>query len=242
METRRLEELLWKRVDGELGADERRELEAALETDTGRELEQQVEACAARLRSLAAVSPPIDLRPRFERNLATGPPQTTAHRARWRAPLLALAAGLVLGVLGSHLVRIDRTLTSEVHPDQASGAMVPITVRTPFVAELEADLGRLEMRFDDGRLELDLRVEQPGIVTVEGREQPRLVATRALDATNGQVVLTDQGVVLNTDGPGRWIVTLEAAPAAWPLRVSVSVGGRTVLDRTLTPGEIRGDR
>jgi hypothetical protein len=242
MDTRRLEELLWKRVDGELGADERRELEAALETDGALELKQQVEACASRLQALAAVPPPADLRPRIAQDLEIGPPATTAHRASWRAPLLALAAGLVIGVIGSHLVSIDRSLVPAVHPDQASGAMVPMAARTPIISELADGLGRLEMRFDDRRLELDVSVGRPAAVTVEGREQPRLVTSQHIDSTNGQLAVTDAGVAFITDGPGRWIVVLETPPAAWPLRVSVSTGGRIVFDRTLTPGALDENR
>jgi hypothetical protein len=75
MNLERLEALLWERIDGVIGAEDRTELEAFLAQDQeARELEHELGVLADRLASARELKPPAELRERIDRALIMAEP------------------------------------------------------------------------------------------------------------------------------------------------------------------------
>ena len=250
--TRRLEQLLWQRQDGEIAPADRAWLEAELARDpeaaamaaevaavhqvlAEAEPVQTPAALGARIRSAVdAASPPRRWGWRARR---AGGPTAAASFPTWQRGWVYLAAGIVLGVGLSLVVRRGPDL------DPADLAGSAGWSRSEEVAgqtlALAADRGSLAVGRRGGTLVLRLEWLGPG------------PAELALSGGGGLTVRDPEpptASILRELGPAVWVLvlpepallTLEATPAdpALPIEIEVRADGRSWARHTVRLGEL----
>lgn len=180
----RLQELLWKRQDGELTAEEGRWLEERLARDPGARTEAER---TAELREMLDAwpeeEPPVDLRARIDSALARS---SVRHARRDSGPgLLAalfgppaslrwayLAAGLLIGAVGYHAVQTLTGPWTAQDLEEVYGVMVrPAAPESAaFAVPLAAEAGRLGLWREGASLLLEatLTGPEPAELVIEG--------------------------------------------------------------------------
>ena len=245
MARKSIEELLWQKLDGELGAQEGRELEVcrAEQPEEVEKEERELEHFSALLAGVEDVEPPEALRGRID----------WALTARWasasRSPRLGLrsvryaylAAGLVLGIVGAHLLSPGLT-PREPDVSQLAGTLSPGAVapdKPAVVLELGESRGSLALSRDGDLLlgELSLERETESELVVSGGSL-RLEHVENPAGLASQVVVEGDRVVLRVAGAGRYFLGVTVTEAAARIHLSLSVAGETPLERQISLADL----
>lgn len=219
-----IEGLLWQKLDGELDAEERRELEAyrAEHPDVG-EQERAFRDFAALLAEAEEVEPPEALRGRIGWAIAASQPPASRspQPRRWSVRYAYLAAGLVLGIVGYQLLS-PGLFSGEPDPSQLYGTLSPAPGGHALVLDLEESRGRLVLSRHGTLLHGDLSLERQAEAELE------LIGAG----------LEGEQAVLRVAGAGRYSLAVSVTDLTAPVAIALSVGGETLIEKEVTPSQL----
>jgi anti-sigma factor RsiW len=245
----RIEELLWRRVDGLLDGDESEELEDYLAGHPeARKLEDEVSRLALSLSEVEPLRPPGVLRERIDQALARAPvagaPPTPfrtrsarTERGWWHTRLLPLAAGLVIGAAVTTLMLPGAR--DEVDTSSAAGTMIMSTsdgAVVPVEIDLGSGVGKVTGSLE-GRtavFEIDIVADEEVELRIEAPTRPpRLVGAEHSGGAASHVAVVGSSIVVHAGGPGHHRVTTVMPGAEHELRLLVSTEGGVLAEKVL---------
>lgn len=243
---RRIEDLLWRREEGEISLRDREWLEAELaERPEYRRLADEVERLSGLLGAVPPVEPPSELGPAIRQRLATARPprrrSTWRHRLGlhgrpgWR-PIYAAAAALLLVVAGILIARGPSPESREVTGAMGGAEEAP----APELA-LDERHGRLDLSAHRGDLlvEVDWRGSGGAVLTLSGAGvRARRLPDRETDA--GQA-LAPAATSFTLDGPGRYRFAATPRSAETVVEIRLISDGELVARRTIRPAELAAE-
>ncbi len=256
MNEERLEQLVWEEIDGTITPEDRALLQASLRDQPwARDLERGVVSLSRILDEVEEVEPPRLLRQGIHEAIASSQQESgrvipLSARERQQIhfqPGLRygyLAAGLILGVLGYHLVSRTVELGEPLDPSQLQGAMAVLAPQSgrglviglaPLSGSLalsrDGDLVLADLQLDHG-VEVELIFErQEGKVTLRRLEQSGSAA-RGIEIGAGRLSL-----VVSGGERLRAVLEIDADMGA-PLDIRVVAGGEVVVHRSVALGEL----
>jgi len=197
-------ELIHARIDGVITEEENTELEALLAADADlRRQFEELKQVASRLDGLPAQAPPDGMRFAVRRELDKRDDQAAPAarpRGRRRAALryaYAVAAGLVLGVLGYHVAIQGVPVAGKVDPAETAGTMATIFERgKPLIFDDdEIDLpqvsGDMVLERKGGGVSLTLDLDSASPVDVVLKFEPGSAWFRSLQQHEGEIEALD---------------------------------------------------
>ncbi len=245
-----IEELLWKRRDGELGKEEEALLERLLaESEEARELARQVEELEERLEALAESKLPVELRSRIDSALSEAVNRPRARvvsaprsvRRRWMfAPLYryaALAAALVVAVLGGWIITSRQPSTRDESRYVGTMENPPAAAISSQSFDLGEKLGKVSVRRRAKQVVFDLILEKKAKVELDltltdeaggGINLVRFGGSGETAPRTGPAALS-----WNVEGPGTFSLTVAPRPSGADLSLTVLHSGRQVLETTV---------
>lgn len=251
MTNEQIEQLLWKRRDGELSGEEAAILEQALaESAEARQLAREVDGVAERLEEVAASAPPAELRDRIDAALGAAENFSNTStfssprpfRRRWRhAPVLryaALAATLAVAIVGGWIVSSRRPPASESSHYVGTMENPPGVGGASQSFDLGAGVGSVTVLQATGQCTFNLDLKETGRAELELRAAGRTgvdITIRRFtgsDETAPQVV--PGAVIWTVHPPGKFSLSVATTPSDADLDFVVRVGDQEVLHRQLT--------
>ena len=254
----RMEEFMWLEIEGKISAGDREILHRYLESNgEARGYFEDIHRMAHLFERTGEVDPPAELRGRILRALEEATPPRVrragfverlgalfAPRPVWKLAAVG-AAGIVIGVLGYHLMKNGSGVTEPSDIKQFYGTINLDSLSHPGPV-LDIDLpgakGTLTVHRDDTRLLSELTVasaEEVEIVLEYGGSPIEFAGGRLSDHPSNQVAITDHEVRVRNRGKGtyRILFSLHEDPAS-PVMVRVFSEGNVLFEKEISPSPV----
>lgn len=254
----RMEEFMWLEIEGKISGGDRETLHRYLETSgEARGYFNDILRMAKLFEQTGEINPPHELRSRILRALEkAAPPKVEkpgfaerlgalfSPRPVWRYAAVG-AAGIVIGVLGYHLMKNGSGVTEPVDIKQFYGS---IAAGGNGLAEstLDIDLpgakGTLTVRRNDKSVLSELSVDSADeveIVLEYGGSPIEIAAGKLSDHPSNQVAIEDREVHVRNRGKGTYhiLFSLHEDPAS-PVTVKVLSEGSVLFEKEISPSRV----
>jgi len=258
----RMEELMWLEIEETISTGDRGTLHLYLESNgEARDYFKDIHRMALLFRRTGEVDPPAELRGRILRALEKATPPRVerpgfverfgalfAARSVWKLAA-AGAVGVVIGVMGYHLIRNVSGVTQPIDITQFYGTinLDGAGRRGPVLdIDLPGAKGTLSVRRDDTRVVSELAVtsaEEVEIVLEYGGSPIEFAGGKLSDHPSNQVAIEDHEVHVRNRGRGTYHImfSLHEDPAS-PVRVRVLSEGNVLFEKEVSPEPVPGQR
>ena len=247
------EHLMWEKIDGTINPEDEKRLQSLMQGDAeAREHFEELMKFTELLGVVDELEPPTALRQRiegaidFDRYAAREDSTSPSFFRRWFPPLnlriaSAAAAGLIIGVIGYHLVSLGSGVKGSLDNSAYQGTIG--AVQDDLTIQLEGIRGTISFREDNtlaiseidivSKREIELHLEY------EGRSV-RFSATGDIDSPLHDISLGSNSIILKNLGEAEYLATFQRGDTPGsPLRVRVVSGGELLLEEEIHPGRLR---
>jgi len=254
----RIEELMWLEIEGKISAGDRERLHRFLESNgEARGYFNDIHRMAKLFGHTGEVSPPSELRSRILRALERATPPRVERpgfaerlgvlfspRPVWRYAAVG-AAGIVIGIMGYHLIKNGSGATEPVDIKQFYGSIAAGDSGLPGYA-LEIDVpaakGTVTVRRNDASVLSELSIDSAGEVEVVfeyGGSPIEFAAGKLSENPSNQVAIEDREVHVRNRGKGTYhiLFSLHDDPAS-PVTVRVLSGGSVLFEKEVSPSRV----
>ena len=254
----RIEELMWLEIEGKISAGDRERLHRFLESNgEARGYFNDIHRMAKLFGQTGEVSPPSELRERILRALEKAAPPRVERpgfaerlgalfspRPVWRYAAVG-AAGIVIGILGYHLVKSGNGVAEPIDIKQFYGSIAAGDSGLQG-RDVEIDLsvakGAVTVRRNEASVLAELAIDSAGEVEVvlAYAGAPIEVAAGKLSAhPSNEVAIEDREVHVRNRGKGTYhiLFSLHEDPES-PVKVRVVSRGSVLLEKEISPGRV----
>jgi hypothetical protein len=254
----RMEELMWLEIEGKISTGDREILHRYLESNgEARGYFSDILRMAKLFQQTGEINPPSELRSRILRALEkAAPPKVEtpgfaerlgalfSPRPVWRYAAVG-AAGIVIGVLGYHLMKNGSGVTEPVDIKQFYGSIAAGGNGLP-ESTLDIDLpgakGTITVRRNDKSVLSELSVDSADeveIVLEYGGSPIEIAAGKLSDHPSNQVAIEDREVHVRNRGKGTYhiLFSLHEDPAS-PVTVRVLSEGSVLFEKEISPSRV----
>jgi hypothetical protein len=254
----RMEELMWLEIEGKISGGDRESLHRYLESNgEARGYFNDILRMAKLFGQTGEVSPPSELRERILRALEKAAPPRVERpgfaerlgslfspRPVWRYAAVG-AAGIVIGIMGYHLIKNGSGATEPVDIKQVYGSIAAggNGLAAPSIEiDIPAAKGTVTVRRNERSVLSELSVESAGDVeiVVEYAGSPiEIAAGKLSDHPSNQVAIEDREVRVKNRGKGTYhiLFSLHEDPAS-PVTVRVLSEGNVIFEKDISPSRV----
>jgi len=254
----RMEELMWLEIEGKISGGEREALHRYLESSgEARGYFDDILRMAKLFERSGEVSPPSELRSRILRALEkAAPPKAEkpgfaerlgalfSPRPVWRYAA-AGAAGIVIGVMGYHLIKNGSGIAEPADIKQFYGSIAAggKNLSGPVLdVDFPAAKGTVTVRRNDASVLSELSIDSAGEVEVVfeyGGSPIEFAVDKLSENPSNQVVIEDREVHVRNRGKGTYhiLFSLHEDPAS-PVRVRLLSEGNVLLEKEIFPSRV----
>ena len=240
----KFEDLMWERIDGTITPQDDEELEVFIkENPEAGDHFEALNAMSHRIDSLPDVEPPADLRQRIHTSIdpgryatqATGQPGFLQRFIfRWDLRMAsAVAAGVLVGVIGYHIVNYGLGGNQVLDNSILSGTMVMDSEDGVPIGNGSVR-GEVHFHREQNLAVSVIRIESRGEISISMDYAGRAIGFLASGTGPARNILLDDGqVTLEHLGKGVFRVVFDAADADASLHVTIQEGDATVFDQII---------
>jgi len=254
----RMEEFMWLEIEGKISGGDRETLHRYLETNgEARGYFEDIHRMAHLFERTGEVDPPAGLRGRILRALEEATPPRVERpgfaerlgalfspRPVWRLAA-AGAAGIVIGIMGYHLIKNGSGVTEPVDIKQFYGSIAAGGNGLPGPVvdiDLPGAKGTITVRRNDSSVLSELSIESAGDVEIvlEYEGSPiEFAAGKLSENPSNQVAIEDREVHVRNRGKGTYhiLFSLHEDPAS-PVTVRVLSEGSVLFEKEISPSRV----
>ena len=248
---KKIEQLMWQEIDGTISPDDGKRLERFMsEHAKAREHYQSLIQFSALLGSVEEIDPGPVLREKIEASIdanryvpAARPskrPGLFGFRPRF-GQAFAMAAGLLIGVFGYHLVNYGLSGWSTIDPTKIGGTLILNDGTEPqgLRIDLETVQGTIGFYVDGDQATADVRITSQREVRIELEYEGQSMqfgAQGGVDSPLHEILVTRNSIAVTNLGSGRYRAVFQREDSAVsPLSVRITGEGQVLLEERVFP-------